>query len=301
MSESIAAVVVTYNRKEYLLECIQSLLSQSRKLDQIYIINNASTDGTYEYLLEQQIQLNPNVEIINMEENTGGAGGFYFGIKLAYEKGYDWTWVMDDDIEANNICLEEMLKLSSISQCIHPRKVWADGSDYMWGSTYNPVRFSYTYKNRILTQNPDASEMDIVSFEGMMLHRTVIEKIGFPEKRFFIAGDDIEYGLRIRQHTKIVAVRNALFYRKIKPELDISFTRESMRVGYWREYYYLRNLFLLNKLQNKGIRQVFWILVLFLRKTLGVFLYNDKYKMKKISYFAKAFFDGIQGNFGKTI
>ena len=51
-NDTICAVVVTYNRKELLIECLESLKEQSRTLDAILIIDNASTDGTPEILLK---------------------------------------------------------------------------------------------------------------------------------------------------------------------------------------------------------------------------------------------------------
>ncbi|MCB9247374.1 MAG: glycosyltransferase [Ignavibacteriales bacterium] len=87
----IAAVVVTYNRLGLLKECIDSLRGQTRKLDEIIVVNNDSKDGTKEWLEEQK-----DVTKIH-QENLGGAGGFHNGMKAAYEKGYDWIWLMDDD------------------------------------------------------------------------------------------------------------------------------------------------------------------------------------------------------------
>ena len=116
--ETVCAVVVTYNRKDLLVECLESLLQQTRPLDGIYIIDNASNDGTPGYLKEKGFiqELPPKesnepwerkfiltyklpIYYVRMHENTGGAGGFYEGVKRAYEKGYDWLWLMDDDAD----------------------------------------------------------------------------------------------------------------------------------------------------------------------------------------------------------
>lgn len=122
MSEKIAAIVVTYNRKDLLLKCLDALRNQTRLPDAIFIIDNLSTDGTQELLHEkgyisrvtlsvlsenQLIQQcinsikNPkaNIQInyILKFENDGGAGGFYEGTKQAFEADFDWIWLMDDD------------------------------------------------------------------------------------------------------------------------------------------------------------------------------------------------------------
>lgn len=98
---TVCAVVVTYNRKNLLLECLEAIRRQTRPVDAIYIIDNASTDGTPEVLKENGyipelppfnlsepyeiehkisnlVDGNPiNVFYVRMYENTGSAGGFY--------------------------------------------------------------------------------------------------------------------------------------------------------------------------------------------------------------------------------
>ena len=146
--ETVCAVVVTYNRKELLIECLDALCKQTRPIDAMYIIDNFSNDGTAELLLENgylaelppenlnepfqmeidfdnskllgvfdngiesreaKIENFIKIYYVRMNENTGGAGGFYEGVKKGYEKGYDWLWLMDDDGIPKNDCLELLL------------------------------------------------------------------------------------------------------------------------------------------------------------------------------------------------
>ena len=86
----ICAVVVTYNRLELLKLTIEKLLGQNRKLDEVIIINNASTDGTKEFLES----LGDKITYVSLEKNLGGAGGFSEGIRKAYENGHDYFWIM---------------------------------------------------------------------------------------------------------------------------------------------------------------------------------------------------------------
>ena len=90
----VNTVVVTYNRKNLLKLCIDKLLEQSYAINKIIIVDNASNDGTREYLHEL---IDDVFDIVFLDENLGGAGGFYFGIKRAYEIGCDYLWIMDDD------------------------------------------------------------------------------------------------------------------------------------------------------------------------------------------------------------
>ena len=92
--EQIAAIVVTYNRKELLLRCLEKILGQEGISCDVLVVDNASTDETQQAV--QQIK-NSRVKYRNTGKNLGGAGGFNFGMRWALEDGYEYLWIMDDD------------------------------------------------------------------------------------------------------------------------------------------------------------------------------------------------------------
>ena len=108
MDKSVAAIVVTYNRKDLLIENIESLKQQSESdnLD-IIIIDNASTDGTESAL--QPYILDKSIIYINTGSNLGGAGGFNFGIGYAAKQQYKYLWIMDDDCVPEKSALKEFI------------------------------------------------------------------------------------------------------------------------------------------------------------------------------------------------
>jgi len=79
---SVAAVVVTYNRKSLLMRCLLALLRQTRPLQKIIVVDNASTDGTREELAQEGYLDESAIEYVRLEHNTGGAGGFHTGAQL---------------------------------------------------------------------------------------------------------------------------------------------------------------------------------------------------------------------------
>ena len=89
----VVAVVVTYNRKELLKECIEALIKQEYNDCEILIVDNASTDGTKDYI-NQYIKEN-KIIYKNTGSNLGGAGGFNYGMKEACKLGCDYIWNMD--------------------------------------------------------------------------------------------------------------------------------------------------------------------------------------------------------------
>lgn len=183
------AVIVTFNRIEQLKECLFSLYKQNYPCD-ILVINNNSSDGTEEYLKENKI------DHYTLERNIGGAGGFNFGVKAAYEKGYKFIWLMDDDCIVKEDSLEKMIKRSYELPFrfgfISSRVLWKDGNDHMMNKINRKVKVSehlYSIKQS--------------TFVSLLLSSDTVRKVGLPIKDFFIWGDDIEY-------TRRIAVRYAL-------------------------------------------------------------------------------------------
>ena len=103
---TIVAVVVTNNRISLLQECIMALQNQTLQCH-IFVVDNASTDGTGEWLYEKKKE--GLLDYVSLQENTGGAGGFSYGMKQAVANGYDYIWIMDDDTIPRPDALRQML------------------------------------------------------------------------------------------------------------------------------------------------------------------------------------------------
>ncbi len=192
MGEKVCAVIVTYNRKALLRECLQAVLSQTRPPDHVLVVDNASTDGTGEMLREEF----PGVEVLRLPENQGGAGGFHEGMKRAYEEGFEWIWVMDDDTIPESTSLESLL---ARAHCLRKenRVVSAIGSEVVWvnGRLHpmnNPLRIPFSYKKRC-----SVYKVPWLSFVSVIISRSAVQQMGLPRKAFFIWNDDLEYFLRL--------------------------------------------------------------------------------------------------------
>jgi len=323
--EKICAVVVTYNRKQLLIECLESLLKQTHSLDAVYIIDNASTDGTPQNLKEKgyiKEILNPVNEpletenIINMDskgkqdkkvrilyvrmhKNTGGAGGFHEGVKRGYEKGYDWLWLMDDDVEPLANAIETMLNYRSISMCIHPRKKYFDGSYYLWeqhidimdGNDFSYNDISFKYGKKWTTVNTGY-------FEGMLIHRRCIDKIGYPDARFFIKGDDTIYGFLASLYTNVIYINEVCMINKIKGDIRFLCRQQRSKLSDVALYYSMRNRFLVEKyakhiFPEMRVTHKRFIVTILLRKIIGVLIF-DRHKIKRITIIVKGFLDGVR-------
>jgi len=173
LNESVVAVVSTYNRRDYLRNCLKSLQHQTRALDEIIVVDGPSTDGTDEMVRNEF----PQVSYIRVEEDIGGAGQFYMGMKIAYRRGHDFIWVMDDDVEIVSVDgLETLLK------------IYHSESEKASIGAVIPLQMT---NGRIAHVGP------LSIFVGGLIPRKVIENVGFPRYDFFIYYDDVEYAYRI--------------------------------------------------------------------------------------------------------
>lgn len=203
-NEKVCAVVVTYNRKQLLGDCLRSLLAQTRAIDEIVIIDNASTDGTETFLAAEFSEL----RVLRQAENLGGAGGFHAGMKWAVEQGFDWVWVMDDDVVMRPDALEVMLSYGAIADMIHARKRMKDGV-LVWEAIWNAEAcVAVTFRRDAAFENGrDWTSISYSCFEGALIRRTLIERAGLPDVRYFVAGDDTIYGFVASQYGHVIYIR----------------------------------------------------------------------------------------------
>ena len=200
--DRVCAVVVTYNRKELLGECLTALLNQTVVPDKIILINNASTDGTLEYLDEKGFSARPELEIITEEENLGGAGGFYEGLRhiRARRAEFDWAWVMDDDTIPQPDALEGLVrtwhrlrrKVSFLASCVYgPEGESMNVPEIDMKPSPNGYRDWYTSLDNSCVRISNAT------FVSLLIRVNAIARCGLPCKDYFIWGDDTEYTSRL--------------------------------------------------------------------------------------------------------
>lgn len=246
--EHVAAVVVTYNRLELLKESIDALRNQSILLERIIVINNSSTDGTEDWLKSQ-------TDILTVTQpNNGGAGGFNRGIKEAYNCGYDWFWVMDDDTIPTSTALEELLKVANLVPNIgflSSKVLWVNNDVHLMNiATPLPLICNIPYNQY---SNDNIFLVPSASFVSLLLKSNSVKAVGLPIKEFFIWGDDIEYTARFIMNGYLgVYVNNSIVYHKTKKNYDISIQAASINDS-WKYFYSTRNTIFIIKKESKSL------------------------------------------------
>lgn len=299
MNKHICAVIVTFNRLSLLKECIAGLQKQTYPINKIIIVNNGSTDGTTEWLNSIS---NEKIEVIH-QDNCGSSGGFHSAIKAGFEQGFEWVWMMDDDVEASPSCLENLIKYKDQSKCIHPFKKYKDGKDFLWEWFYNPYKGELIgLFNLSFEKGKDICFVNTGTFEGMLIHSDVIKKIGFPNKDYFIFGDDLEYGFLASLHTNVSYVKDAELIRKKNQKDEIS--------GVMNYYYGIRNRHLLKKNSQKvfpnrkiGSEFALHTLKIYFKNILEILRNKQNLRKKLFLFFmlTRGLIDNYRKIVGKTI
>ena len=208
---TVCAVVVTYNRKEYLLKTIDALAMQTYPVQGIFVFDNFSSDGTVDTLIEKCMIdrmetgtiVSGNVRNVPLfyyrnDVNSGGSGGFHDAMKMASQMNFDYLWTMDDDVLPEPDCLEKLLRFADADAeiCIPNR---SDGRfrDHIVTAIdmKNPLKYSIgarkTYHSVSSIVGDYACVCDM-PFEGPLISISLIKKIGLPKKDLFIIFDDTE-------------------------------------------------------------------------------------------------------------
>lgn len=249
----IATVVVTFNRRKLLQECLNAILKQSKKPNSIIIIDNNSEDGTKE-MLENEFLEKSIFDYVRLNRNTGSAGGQYAGIKRAYEQGFDWIWCMDDDTIPKKTTLEELIKTKDklyergeknigfiCSRVVSPK------NKEMNVPTLNKTpkgQYSDQFKHLDL----GAVKVNSATFVSILFSNKTVKNKGLPLKKMFIWGEDTEYTKRISNNLPcyIAGKSVAIHKRNIEKPLNIIFEKEPGRI---KNYYhfYKNNLYISKK------------------------------------------------------
>ena len=239
--ETVAVVVVTYNRADLLGRTLDGLAAQTHEPDAVIVVDNASEDHTREVL---DAHRGLRLQRIHLDENTGGAGGFRAGVEAAYDQGFDRIWLMDDDVVPAPDCLALLMAqdepcVMAVREDVHGRLVEMAATDFdltrPWSMRPKRAMVETDYGDRHAM--PERVELHVVAFEGPLFRREVVDAIGLPDASFFIFYDDVDFALRARRAGyRIWAVRDAVLVRQLEHS-------QQHDLAGWKGYYMYRNLF----------------------------------------------------------
>lgn len=226
MSHTVAAVIPTYNGKALLLRCFAAITAQTHPVKAVYIIDNASTDGTREAFMASGLVERPpvgseeaqtgtekisardsrggavDVFYVKMDQNGGSMGGFAEGMRRVIKGGYDWTWLVDNDSVPADTCLERLLEHADEGELLGPVGLVPGSAETLsfplWDGAHS--REIATLSEAVAADSEGAIEQTVCPFHGCLLVDSAMTRmIGTIRQEMFHWGGEVEYAYRARR------------------------------------------------------------------------------------------------------
>ena len=237
-SLSVAAVVVSFNRRDLLRKCLVALQSQDRQPDEIILIDNGSTDGSPDMVRNEF----PDVSVFEPGGNLGGAGGFAWGLELAMARNHDAAWLMDDDAEPFTDSLGHLVEAMEAAP-VRPGFVSAlvvndKGSP---NEGHLPV-ISTSSADQLVAREVGGLAVENASFVGVLIDLHAASRMPLPYADFFIWFDDAEYTRRLAAGS----------FGMVIPSSRILHPQKANQVDMGaRLFYYVRNFLWMSRLDPR--------------------------------------------------
>jgi GT2 family glycosyltransferase len=202
--KEIGIIICNYNKEDYIVNCIRSVLASSFRDFDAYVVDNASTDRSVERIREE---FGDQITLIVNSENLGGSGGFNTGLRAALAKDYRYLMLFDNDIIVDQYAIEELYQFLEThkevgmvgSKCFfmdYPDRIWAFGSKI----DFEDYTQSDYYKNCTDSSNiPEVLYCDYIPACSLMARTEAVRKVGLMPEENFIYWDDMEWGYRFNE------------------------------------------------------------------------------------------------------
>lgn len=289
MKNEIAAVVVTYNRKELLSQCISKILNQKEISCDVVIVDNASTDGTSEMIREQFNR--PEIIYINTGANLGGAGGFQVGVKRAVVLGYQYVWIMDDDTLPYLNSLKELMLADDALKgqwgCLSSVAYWRDGK-ICKANRQKKTLYKFVTDKEL---SDKSVKVQMASFVSLLVKTSVIKEVGLPIGEYFIWTDDYEFTGRISRKKPIYVIPDSKVLHDMKENKKINFAKEtSDRVSRYK-YVYRNDV---HCYRQYGISGWCYIILKDVYTIFDILIHSKGEKLEKIKVIFQGFREGLR-------
>ncbi|MEI9966462.1 MAG: glycosyltransferase family 2 protein [Candidatus Moraniibacteriota bacterium] len=190
---NVAILVLNYNAGPLLAEAVRSLGSQTHTEKALYILDSASTDGSFQAVQREF----PSHTYLPLAKNRGFASGINVGLAKAFADGAQFAWLFNPDAEADPRTLATLLETAQK----HPETglfspIIADPEGRIWyaGGRIRFWRMRTEHHQKLSSK--ESFETAFMTGCALLISRTLWERIGGLDERFFLYYEDADYSLR---------------------------------------------------------------------------------------------------------
>lgn len=299
---NVCAVIVAYNRLALLRDCVDALRQQTRRPDTILVVDNASTDGTSDWLATQ-------ADVTTLRQvNAGSAGGFARGLSWAAQAGCDWVWLMDDDCLPDRGALACLLRhadtpgIAALAPAVHNPGKGININHALRCAPGRCVFPDFGEPVPLAAYDEEAVDLDLATYTGLLVARRAIDAVGVPRAELFLHYDDTEYVFRLRRFGRVRLIPGAVMQHQSAAADYFTAARRPKFAAVWIMYYGNRNrVWLARACGAGGVR--FWVACLrgLARKTVDILRLDRDHRARRILVEWLAVINGLRGNFDNEL
>lgn len=194
----ILTMLTCHNRKEKTERCLYTLSEQNSKCEFTFIVvDDGSTDGTMEMLIEQKKEL--DIHILKGDGNLFYSGGMHRGMKYALDNNmcdYDYYLLVNDDVD---FFTEAISKLILQSQEQDEAVVVGTTKDDEGHTSYGAIVFVKNVQHRIMEISEWQETADAFNANCVLIPKKVFEKAGIMDSHYVHAMGDYDYGMQVKR------------------------------------------------------------------------------------------------------
>lgn len=273
----VAAVIVTYNNAGMLEPLLKAIETQSRRPDICIVVDNASVDGTPSVAVRF-----PDTLYVRLPRNTGSAGGYAEGMRIALERGADLVWTLDDDVRLFPGSLAGLIE--TLAGFPERERVCAVRSVGDGCSSAAPAPLA------------------VFSWRGTLFTSDAVRRAGLPERELFLYGEDLEYSFRLARlgYRFYWAPASRCIENRINGKTELRFLGGRARVYFdpLRLYYAFRNEIYVYLLYRRAV-DVFKVLVYALKLSVSFIVLRPGGAPERIMAIFRGITDGFRGRLGE--
>ena len=263
--EKVGIILLNYCNYNLTIDCIGSIRQSTYQNNEIIVVDNNSPDHSGKNLSQLE-----GIRFLQMEENLGFAAGNNRGIEVALSDGCEYVMLLNNDTVIDPNMIETLISRANENTVVVPKMYYFDvegRKDILWYAG-GILKYKSSDGIHIGGKQEDSKQYSIgreVTFATgccMMIHRTILEKVGLLREEYFMYCEDTDYSIRLnKSNVRILYVPNAKLWHKVS-------SSSGGEMSKFIVYYVVRNKIYCAIVNKLGMKTYLYIITETLYRTI---------------------------------